>query len=634
MFSGDTSILNILPKTYKEADQDGSLQAFFNAVDLSWSAFWEQASNFDSSVLTPRADMQDNWLNHRGNPFHFMGTTEGRAKLIQVLQAIYSLRGSQSGMIATIKFLLGLDVTLIYDYEEAWELGMELLGEGTILLDERRPFVKLYAPQNLTNEQKSNIMTIVEFMKPQWLRVVYDGWNTPLILITPFYANPEYEFEAYVQDPVDGLHYSWSFTDCVQTNTTELDSMNSRVRVRFVETSGGPATMSVIYMSYGETYGNFLPTIFNVPENVTSIEFHDTWNSVTIDPVSYSGHGPVFNPLTNLTWVPGNTRASAALSWIPVYDGFTSVHPAGEHHITAVMRDSSNAIVGSLEQTYILENEGDFTIRVWPSYISTVELLRGSNFDFPYHWPEYDSHSSELIPQDGLSTTVDPVTAGVPLTPNSDNYILPIVISSASTDSDITTSINGFWHYPVFGGVGMAGYSWIFTNTDSEFGLHNGLSASVSSNGVTHTIDVPVTVISGIKMQAWAKIDQMDPENPGNNMPYYLIALAVLTSSDLSGDAIISVDQAPVNDNDANEYWPLVVVSSEVEPEVELGDLNGWDWSNTRSQIIVIKATRPSTASPTCGGDLVLTVSTNTSEYGPVSLTNFITIPTGEWQWS
>lgn len=68
-----------------------------------------------------------------GNPFPFVLSTSGKRKLLTLLVAIYQQKGTGIGIINTVRFFLGITITIsTYDSSGNWILGESVLGDDPI----------------------------------------------------------------------------------------------------------------------------------------------------------------------------------------------------------------------------------------------------------------------------------------------------------------------------------------------------------------------------------------------------------------------------------------------------------------------------------------------------------------------
>lgn len=105
-----------------------------------------------------------------GNPFSFEDLSEiDKRRLVDVLVAIYKQKGTGVGIINAIRFFIGVEVTIDSFNASGWILGEDELGDTTILAPgvsfEKYSF-NIVSPVALTEEQRTRIRFIVDFMKP------------------------------------------------------------------------------------------------------------------------------------------------------------------------------------------------------------------------------------------------------------------------------------------------------------------------------------------------------------------------------------------------------------------------------------------------------------------------------------
>lgn len=111
----------------------------------------------------------DQMLITLGNPFDFDLDLNDKRKLVRVLPRIYELKGTAPGVIAVIRFFLGIEVTITAYASEGWILGEDELGVGSILgpsTSFARFSFDVTSPVALTDEQRTRIRALVDYMKP------------------------------------------------------------------------------------------------------------------------------------------------------------------------------------------------------------------------------------------------------------------------------------------------------------------------------------------------------------------------------------------------------------------------------------------------------------------------------------
>lgn len=111
----------------------------------------------------------DHMLITLGNPFEFDLDLVDKRRLVRSLIRVYQQKGTAIGIINVIRFFLGLEVTIEAYNNDGWILGESELGLDTYLLSSEA-FAKysfvVVSPVTLTDEQRSRIDELVEYMKP------------------------------------------------------------------------------------------------------------------------------------------------------------------------------------------------------------------------------------------------------------------------------------------------------------------------------------------------------------------------------------------------------------------------------------------------------------------------------------
>lgn len=117
----------------------------------------------------------DQMLIGLGNPFDFDLLPDEKRRLVAVLVDMYRLKGTGPGIIAVVRFFLGLEVTIRAFVSEGWILGVSELDYDTILgpgTSRERYSFEVVSPVELTAEQRVQIGDIVEYMKPAHTHLV------------------------------------------------------------------------------------------------------------------------------------------------------------------------------------------------------------------------------------------------------------------------------------------------------------------------------------------------------------------------------------------------------------------------------------------------------------------------------
>lgn len=128
----------------------------------------------------------DQMLIGLGNPFAFDLSTIDKRRLIRVLVTMYRQKGTKVGIINAIRFFVGVEVTITALNDEGWILGEDELGIDTYLAPSSS--FALYAfevnsPVTLTDEQRSQIDSIVDYLKPAHTHHVRTNEPTPPVVI-------------------------------------------------------------------------------------------------------------------------------------------------------------------------------------------------------------------------------------------------------------------------------------------------------------------------------------------------------------------------------------------------------------------------------------------------------------------
>jgi phage tail-like protein len=128
----------------------------------------------------------DQMLITLGNPFTFELDVAAKRLLVLTLVDMYALKGTRVGVISVIRFFLGIEVEIVAFTDDVWILGVSELGFDTILgpggSRERYSF-DVVSPIELTDEQREQIETIVEYMKPAHTHLIRIIEPTPVEVI-------------------------------------------------------------------------------------------------------------------------------------------------------------------------------------------------------------------------------------------------------------------------------------------------------------------------------------------------------------------------------------------------------------------------------------------------------------------
>jgi phage tail-like protein len=161
----------MLPRLARDQDQTGDLwkfiaclQELLNHVLYSIDRWTEI---FDPDVAPEWA--VDLMLEGLGNPFPFALSLLDKRRLLRVLVTMYRLKGTAVGIKNVVRFFMGIEIEITSYMGESLILGESLLGEDWILGPSgawARYAFEIISPIILTDEQRSRIRQIAEYMKP------------------------------------------------------------------------------------------------------------------------------------------------------------------------------------------------------------------------------------------------------------------------------------------------------------------------------------------------------------------------------------------------------------------------------------------------------------------------------------
>lgn len=155
-------------------DTDASLDLLRFSNILNEVAAWLLA-DIDSwvdifDIDRASEDFIDAILADLGNPFAFDLTLIQKRKLAKVLVRIYKLKGTEPGVVTTLRFFLGVESDLIeFNDEDTWVLGDDELGVETFLGTDDQASIYSFdveVDRVLTEEERRLLREIVDYMKP------------------------------------------------------------------------------------------------------------------------------------------------------------------------------------------------------------------------------------------------------------------------------------------------------------------------------------------------------------------------------------------------------------------------------------------------------------------------------------
>lgn len=180
------NLYELLATINRQEDLTEDLSKFIACLqEITDLQLWD-LDRWTDDLLDPDSAQEqyvDAMLADLGNPFAFAASLSlvDKRRLIRVLLDIYRLKGTEKGVVDTVRFFLGLTIYLDeYINTEVWVLGESELGggaggpvgplPGTCILGPGAQFL-LYSfvvvsGVTLTDDQKDKITQIVEYMKP------------------------------------------------------------------------------------------------------------------------------------------------------------------------------------------------------------------------------------------------------------------------------------------------------------------------------------------------------------------------------------------------------------------------------------------------------------------------------------
>lgn len=162
---------SMLPKHNRADDQTGDLRKFIACLQDVATLLLYRVDRYVEIFDYERApeSFVDLILEDLGNPFRFDLTLDEKRRLASVLVYIYLQKGTKPGLINSIRFFLGIEVTVDQYLESGMVLGESLLGFDWEL-GPRGSFARyaftVSSPVALTAEQRSRMRRIVNYIKP------------------------------------------------------------------------------------------------------------------------------------------------------------------------------------------------------------------------------------------------------------------------------------------------------------------------------------------------------------------------------------------------------------------------------------------------------------------------------------
>lgn len=166
----DFDIWSWIPELNRSEDTTGDLRAFISCLQEVTDLMLCTIDMF-VDILDPDFAPED-WLDlmlaDLGNPFPFALDVDEKRRLVQALVGIYGRKGTDAGIVAAIRFFLGIEATIE-------TMGWAPLGFGRAQLDRTLRFgsssrrmklsFRVRVTAQLTDEQRKRITTIANYMK-------------------------------------------------------------------------------------------------------------------------------------------------------------------------------------------------------------------------------------------------------------------------------------------------------------------------------------------------------------------------------------------------------------------------------------------------------------------------------------
>lgn len=187
------SLWLMVPRINRREDETRDLAKFIACLQevldlLLWQVdAWTDILDPDTA---PEAAV-DAMLADLGNPFAFDLSLTQKRLLLSVLVSIYKGKGVAPGIRNVVRFFLGLEITITAYTDVGMVLGESELGsdgtDGTWELGPSGSFARyafnVVVPRVLTDTERSQIRTLVEYMKPSHTHFVELVEPTPAVVI-------------------------------------------------------------------------------------------------------------------------------------------------------------------------------------------------------------------------------------------------------------------------------------------------------------------------------------------------------------------------------------------------------------------------------------------------------------------
>jgi phage tail-like protein len=162
---------DFIPKKNKREDTSRDLFKLISIMQEITNVLLYEIDRTETIIDFERAPepFVDAMLDDLGNPFTVPLTLAEKRFLISVLVDVYQLKGTTVGLVSTARLLLGLEVEVTDNMADGWRLGVDELGETSVLgpeyLYELFTF-DVTVDRAVTDIELARLLEIIGYMKP------------------------------------------------------------------------------------------------------------------------------------------------------------------------------------------------------------------------------------------------------------------------------------------------------------------------------------------------------------------------------------------------------------------------------------------------------------------------------------
>ncbi len=167
----DFDLYSMLLESDRSQDVSGDLRQFVACYQEVTNLLLTKIDRLVATVVDPDTASEvwlDAMLRDLGNPFGFDMTLGEKRKLVQLLVAIYKLKGTDQGIVSAVRLFLGVEVTISTPWRSGWVVGVDTVGVSTVVASGLRRDLYSYnivSPIALTDEQRARIVQIARYMQ-------------------------------------------------------------------------------------------------------------------------------------------------------------------------------------------------------------------------------------------------------------------------------------------------------------------------------------------------------------------------------------------------------------------------------------------------------------------------------------